>query len=324
MARVALVGFDFPEVEIERAMCAQAGHEVALLGGRSPEFIIEHAVGAEAIISSYGVFTDEVFSALAPTLRVVSRTGTGYDEIDVEAATKYGVAVCNVPGYGTEVVSDHAIMLALACLRRVNEQDAAIRRGVWDYAATRPLGQVRGRRFGVVGMGAIGRATARKAAGLGFEVVCWSRSLHPGRKTVEGWEVLSLEELAKTCDVISIHTALAAETFHLIDEGVMRLMKKSAIVVNTSRGAVIDTPALARALKEGRLWGAGIDVFEGEPVSPDDPLLDAPHTVLTPHAAYWSEESGLELRTRACQAALDVLAKRTPVDCLNSEVFSEL
>lgn len=321
MATVAIVGFDFSECELEQRMCAEAGHEVRMCRGRSPEAIIENAAGADAAISSYAMFTREVFERLAPTLRVVSRTGTGYDEIDVPAATDHGVAVCNVPGYGTEVVSDHAIALALACLRRINEQDAAMRRGVWDYAATRPLGQAKGRRFGVIGMGAIGRAAARKAAGLGFEVVCWSRSLEGTCRTPEGYEVLSLDEIARTCDVISLHTALTPETFHLVDEAFIARMKKGAIVVNTSRGAVVDTKALAQALEEDRLWGAGIDVFEGEPIAADDPLLAAPHTVLTPHAAYWSEESGIELRTRACQAVLDVLAGKEPADCLNREVF---
>lgn len=124
-----------------------------------------------------------------------------------------------------------------------------------------------------------------------------------------------------TSDVVSLHTALTPETFHLVDERALGLMKHGAIVVNTSRGAVVDTAALARALNEGRLWGAGIDVFEGEPVSADDPLLSAPHTVLTPHAAYWSEESGVELRERACRAVLDVLSGKRPADCLNPEVL---
>lgn len=322
MARIAIVGFDFPDIETERALCEGEGHELTVCEGRTPEFIVEHARGADAVISSYGVFTREVFEALAPTLRIVSRTGTGYDEIDVRAATEHGVAVCNVPGYGTEVVSDHAIALALACLRRINEQDAALRRGQWDYSTTRPLGQCKGRRFGVVGMGAIGSAAARKAAGLGFETVCWSRSLRGERRSPDGFEVLPLSELIATSDVISLHTALTDDTFHLIDAAAIATMKPGAIVVNTARGAAVDTKALACALREGRLWGAGLDVFEGEPLASDDPILTAPHTVLTPHAAYWSEESGVELRTRACRAVLDLLAGRHPVDCLNPEVLA--
>lgn len=323
MATIAIVGFDFPDTGIERILCEREGHELIVCDGRSPEFIAEHARGADAVISSYGIFAREVFAALAPTLRIVSRTGTGYDEIDVRSATEYGVAVCNVPGYGTEVVSDHAIALALACLRRINEQDAALRRGQWDYSATRPLGQCKGRRFGVVGMGAIGSAAARKAAGLGFETVCWSRSLRGEARSPEGCRVVSLEELIATSDVISLHTALTDDTYHLIDASAIASMKEGAIVVNTSRGAVVDTGALACALQEGRLWGAGLDVFEGESIAADDPILAAPHTVLTPHAAYWSEESGVELRTRAYQAVLDALAGRRPVDCLNPGVFEE-
>ena len=267
------------------------------------------------------MFPREVFEA-CPNLKAVSRTGVGYDEIDVEAATEYGVAVCNVPGYGTEVVSDHAITLALSVLRRINELDADMRRGVWDYARTRPLGQCRGRVFGVVGMGEIGRAAAKKAAGMGFEVVCWSRSLKPGRRTPEGYPVLRLEELLQTADVVSLHTALTPETHHLINAERLALMKPDAVLVNTARGAVVDTVALAQALCEDKLWGAGLDVFEQEqPFDFDHPIMKAPHTVLSAHAAYWSEESGRELRERAMQAAIDVVQGRIPVDCLNPCVF---
>lgn len=133
-----------------------------------------------------------------------------------------------------------------------------MRRGVWDYARTRPLGQCRGRVFGVVGMGEIGRAAAKKAAGMGFEVVCWSRSLKPGRRTPEGYPVLRLEELLQTADVVSLHTALTPETHHLINAERLALMKPDAVLVNTARGAVVDTVALAQALCEDKLWGRGL------------------------------------------------------------------
>ena len=225
------------------------------------------------------------------------------------------------PGYGTEVVSDHAITLALCVLRRMNETDADMRAGIWDYARHRPLGQVYGRTFGVVGMGEIGRATARKAAGLGFRVICTSRSLVPGRRTPEGYDIVEYEELLRRADVVSFHTALTPDTRHMLDAHAISLMKPDAIVVNTARGAVVDTAALAEALKAGKLWGAGIDVFENEPGERDHPLLSAPHTVLTPHAAYWSEESGEELRRRAMQAAIDVVSGVRPMDCLNPEAL---
>ncbi len=323
--RIAIVDFDFADTVLEERMCAEANVELVVHTGRSTaQDVIRYGADADAIISSYGDITREVLEALAPRLKVLSRTGTGVDNFDVEAATELGIAVCNVPGYGTEVVSDHAIALALACLRRINEQDADMRRGVWDYARTRPLGQVYGRRFGVVGMGSIGKAAARKAAGLGFEVVCTSRSLTPGTTTADGVSVLTFDELIRTCDVVSFHTALTPQTKHMLNKEAIASMKPGAVVVNTSRGAVIDTVALAQALEEDRLWGAGLDVFENEPLDPSHPIAHAPHTVLTPHAAYWSEESGVELRTRACQAAIDVVVGRRPKDCLNPQVLDAM
>lgn len=320
MPKIVITDIDFEDTALEEALVGEAGLEIARFQDRTPEGIIKNAADADGIITSYGDFTPEVFEAL-PRLKVVSRTGVGFDSIDVPSATAHGVAVCTVPGYGTEVVSDHAIALAMACLRRINELDRDIKAGVWDFARTRPLGQCAGRTFGVVGMGEIGRATAKKAAGLGFKVVCWSRSLKPGRRTPEGYDILDYEELLRTSDVVSFNCALAPQTRHMLDEERIALMKPTAVVVNTSRGPVIDTLALARALEEGRLWGAGIDVFESEPVDPGHPLLHAPHTVLSAHAAYWSEESARELRTRCATAAIDVVLGRTPADCLNPEAL---
>ena len=149
MAKIVVSDIDFEDTDLEQGLVEGAGIEFARFQDRTPEGIIRNAAGAQGIITSYGNFTAEVFEAL-PDLRVVSRTGVGFDSIDIAAATEHGVAVCNVPGYGTEVVSDHAITLALACLRRINELDRDIKAGVWDFARTRPLGQCAGRIFGVV------------------------------------------------------------------------------------------------------------------------------------------------------------------------------
>ena len=321
MPKITVVDIDFEEHEIEERLVRDAGMEFARFQSRKADDIIRNAADADGIITSYGDFPRRVFEAL-PRLKVVSRTGVGYDSIDLQAATDHGVAVCTHPGYGTEVVSDHAITLALDVLRRTNELDADMRRGLWNHHARRPLGQVHGRTFGVVGMGEIGRAVARKAAGLGFKVICQSRSLKPGRRTPEGYDIYELDLLLEMADVVSFHCALSPETHHLLNEERLRRMKPGAVVVNTARGPLIDTVALARALEAGKLWGAGLDVFEDEPLDPSHPILLAPHTVLTPHAAYWSEESGLELRTRTTQAVIDILSGRSPADCLNPEVLA--
>lgn len=320
MSKVVITDSDFADTSFEKSIARAAGVDFAVFQDRSPEGIIENLADAEGAVMAYGSYTREVFEAL-PQLKVVSRYGVGFDSIDVKAATDHGVAVCTVPGYGTEVVSDHAITLAMGVLRRVNEVDADMRAGMWNYRAHLPLGQAYGRTFGVVGMGEIGRAVARKANGLGFQVICSSRSLKPGRRTPEGYPIYTLEDLLKTADVVSFHCALTPETHHLLNTERLAMMKPTAVVVNTSRGQVVDTVALAEALSAGKLWGAGIDVFESEPIDFEHPLMKAPHTLLTPHMAYWSEESGRELRTRTMNNAIDVLCGRKPADCLNPEVF---
>ena len=335
MATIVMTDNDFGGAEFERRLVEGAGLEFRSYndeGDRTPEQIISHLAAAGAAgaanakpqavgaITSYGRYTAEVFAAL-PNLAVVSKTGTGVDNIDVEAATRNGTVVCNVPGYGTEVVSDHAIALALAVLRRINETDADLRAGIWDFRRRRPLGQVHGRTFGVVGYGSIGRAAARKARGLGFNVVVWDRKGVPGRRTPEDFPYLGLDELLETADVVSFHVALAPETRHLLSAECIGHMKKDAVVVNTSRGAVVDTKALAAALQADALWGAGLDVFEGEPLSPDDPILTAPHTVLSPHDGYWSEESAVDLRTQAAENAIAVMQGKSPGHCMNPEAL---
>jgi D-3-phosphoglycerate dehydrogenase len=323
MSKIVVVDTDFGEYDFEEKLIKGAGIDFEGYIGvsnRSPEEIIEHLRGADGAITSYGQFTSSVFEAL-PNLKVVAKTGTGVDNIDVASATKSGCAVCNVVGYGTEVVSDHAIALTLDVLRRVSEMDADMRRGEWNFQKRRPLGQVSGRIFGVCGYGNIGRATAKKAAGLGFKVVVWDRHGVPGTKTSEGFEYLALEDLLKTVDVVSFHTALTPETRHLLNAQNIALLKTDAVVINTSRGPVIDTDALAEALQSDKLWGAGIDVFEGEPLSPTSAIFKAPHTTLTPHAAYWSEESAVELRMRATQNAINVVLGKVPQDCVNPSVL---
>ena len=320
MPTIALVNMDFASFELEEEMAAREGVKLIHSTERDAEHTIANCQEADGIVTSYGLFPAEVFENL-PRLKVVSRTGVGYDSIDIEAANQHNVAVCTAPGYANEVVSDHAIALAMACLRRINELDADIKAGIWDFARHRPFGQAKGRVFGVVGMGDIGRVAAKKAAGLGFKVICWSRSLTPGTRTQEGFEVCELDEVLSRADVVSFHTALTPSTFHLLSEARIARMKPSAVVVNTARGPIVDTLALAKALEEGRIWGAGLDVFEEEPVDMNHPIMKAPHTVLSAHAAYWSEESGVELRTRTMQSALDVVLGRRPADCLNPSVF---
>ena len=323
MALIVMADFDFGDCDFERKMVEAAGIQFKSFDdarNRTPAEIIEHLRGADGAITSYGRFTAEVFPAL-PQLKVVSKTGTGVDNIDVTAATADGCAVCNVPAYGTEVVSDHAIALALACLRRINEIDADMRAGIWDFHRRRLWARRTGAPSASWATATLDARWPGRRADSGFNVVVWDHKGTPGRLTPEDFPYVTLEDLLKTADVVSFHTALVPATHHLLNADNLKLMKDDAIVVNTSRGAVIDNDAVAAALCAGKLWGAGIDVFEHEPVSPDAPIMHAPHTVLTSHAAYWSEESAVELRRRCTQNAIDVVLGRAPENCVNPEAL---
>lgn len=319
---IVITDCDHESVDIERAGIEAAGGRLTLCQDATPEGIIKNAIDAQGLIVQYGQISAEVLAAL-PELRVVSRYGVGVDTVDVEAATRHGVAVCNVPDYGTEAVSDHAITLALSVLRDVTGLDRRLRQGQPSLAPAQPIFQLRGRRFGVIGAGAIGMATARKAAGLGFEVVLTDPRLTPGETTSEGWAVVSFEALLASAQVVSLHLPLIEQTHHLIDAAALAAMREDAILVNTARGGVVDTDALVEALEAGRIFGAGLDVLEEEPLAAGHPLTRFERVILTPHAGFYTEESYAELKARTAQNAVDVIAGRRPRNILNPEVLAQ-
>ena len=224
MPKIVAVDTDFEDNNLEEAMARDAGIEFEITRGRTAQAVIDGLLktGADAAVTSYAMFPREVFEA-CPNLKAVSRTGVGYDEIDVEAATEHGVAVCNVPGYGTEVVSDHAIALALACLRRINEIDADMRAGIWDFHRRRPLGQVHGRTFGVVGYGNIGRAVARKARG-------WERSIDT--------EIALVEEQARKYDKVRVAISCSSACSDMFDELEERVLAQVDNAVEVIRSGI--------------------------------------------------------------------------------------
>lgn len=271
--------------------------------------------GAWGVVAGSEPYTDEVFAAL-PRLRAIVRFGAGYDAIDVPAATAHGVAVCTTPGANADAVADHALALMLAVLRRVCALDRAVRDGRW-----RPPGLGRdlaGATVGIVGLGAIGRGVARRLQGFGCRVL----GTDPLVRTVPGVEVMALDALLPQVDVVSLHAPLGPETRHLLDARRLALLQPHAVVVNTARGGLIDEAALVAALAGARLAGAGLDVFEREPLAPDSELVGLPNVVLTGHAS--SSTRGAVERTAAGVVAhlRELLAGRLPANrCLNPEAW---
>ena len=318
--RIVITECDHDSFAAEHEITDPAGVELELTQSRTAQELVANAAGADGILVQYAQITAEVMDAL-PALRVIGRYGVGVDSVDVAAATERGIAVCNVPDYGTESVSDHAIAMALAAVRGIPRLDRGLRAGSFDLAAVRPLYQTRGRVFGVIGMGRIGTATALKAAGLGYEVIGHDVAAVPGARRFHGFSSVSLDELLERSQVVSLHTPLTEVTRGMIGADELARMRTDAILVNTSRGGVIDTAALVDALRTGSIRGAAIDVHETEPLAVDHPLTQFDSVVLTPHLAWYTEESYDELKRRTVTNVIEVCAGRSPRNIVNPEVL---
>jgi glyoxylate reductase len=253
-------------------------------GAPAPDVLAERAEQAEGLLC---LLTDRVDAALlerCPRLRVVSSCSVGLDHVDLAAAARRGIAVGFTPGVLAETTADLAFGLLLAAARRIAEADRFVRAGGWTPARSwEPellLGiDVHGATLGVIGLGAIGRAVARRAAGFGMRVLGWSRSA----RTVPGVEVVSLERLLEASRFLTIHVSRARETLGLLDAAALARLPAGAVLVNTSRGGIVDEDALVAALRSGRLLAAGLDVYEREPLPAESPLLALENVVLTPH-----------------------------------------
>lgn len=258
---------------------------------------------AEAVLNirSSVRFTRRVLAA-CPRLKILSIWGTGVDHVDLPAAAELGITVCNTPGYGAPYVAEHALALALAVSRQIVQNDQRIRRGEWTRGF---IDELYGKTLGVVGAGAIGQRMIQLGKGIGMKVVAWTLHPSPARAAEYGVEFLPLDELLRSADVVSLHLSLSAETQRLIGARELALMKPTGILVNTSRGAVVDENALLETLEGRRIAGAGLDVFHTEPLPPGHPLARLDNVVLSPHAggmAYNGTMRGLEMSVENLEA----------------------
>jgi phosphoglycerate dehydrogenase-like enzyme len=260
----------------------------------------------------------ELSFSRAPRCRGVVRAGVGFNNVDVEAASRHGVVVCNVPDYGTEEVADHAIMFLLALVRRLVISHEAIREGNWDYRTAVGAPRLRGKIFGVVGCGRIGTAAALRAKALGLDVVFYDPFLRQGMDKALGIRrVYTLEDLLGQSHFVSLHCYLDANSKHLINATSIARMKRGAILINTARGPIIEETALLDALDSGHLAAAGLDVIEREPLDYER-LRNHPKVLLTPHTAFYSVEGYNELRTKTAEETRRILLGEAPRNPVNS------
>jgi len=299
-------------VEIEKQILGKTARAKYFLISTEADLTAE-ALNAEAIILWQNTKVTERVMTKMVNCRVFVRNGVGYDTVDINAAARLGIPVCNVPDYGTEEVADHAIALAMAQVRQLFPLNQEAKQLSWKLHIKDKLRRLSTLTFGIVGLGRIGTACALRAKALGFRVMFHDPYLPPGAHKAVGIERAdSLPELLKQADVLSLHTPLTDETKYLIAEKELALMKPSAYIVNTSRGAVIKKKAILNALRKGTIAGAGLDVIEDEPLK-TKAEAKTPNLIATCHAAFCSVEGMVEMRTTSARIAKQAIQGR-PLD----------
>ena len=284
---------------------------------KTEDEVIAATRNADAVMVQHAKITRRVIEHMEKC-RIIARYGVGYDNVDTAAATECGIMVSNVPDYCIDEVSSHAIALLMQCSRKIVQLSNSIRAGQWTYTIAEPVYKLADQTLGIVGLGRIGSAAAKKGLGLGLRVQAYDPYVSETDLDVE---FVDFDKLLGTSDFISLHTLLTDETRHMFGKDEFGKMKKSAFLINTARGPVVDEPALYEALKTGEIAGAAIDVTEPEPPSHDNPLLKLDNFIITPHIAWYSEESQELLQRETTRAVVAVLKGGKPRSLVNPEVM---
>ncbi len=318
--KVLITDYVWPSLDPERDVLEGAGVELVPAPDGKEDTLRRLAADVDAIMFCFAKVPGSVLRA-APKCKVASRYGIGVDNLDIPTATELGIVVTNVPDYCVDETSDHALAMLLALNRRLGQHDRAVKAGGWSSVKlNQPMRRTRGATLGIIGYGRAGKALAAKTAPFGMRVLAYSRSLKPGQKLGPA-EGVTFEQLLQASDFVSLHIPLTAETRNIIGKRELALMKKDAILVNCSRGGLVDEHALAEALASGHLSGAGLDVLEPAPPPADHPLFGHPNVIITPHTAFYSQSSTLELETRTAKEVVRVLSGQRPENLVNPQVL---
>ncbi|MDR0576511.1 MAG: C-terminal binding protein [Candidatus Accumulibacter sp.] len=308
----------FPGFDLEAKIAKEKGFEFACLNTGNEEAIIRGAGDADGLVVVYAQITERIISSLE-RCKVIVRTGIGYNNIDVEAASRRGIMVANVPDYCAGEVADHAMALLLSLVRKVTFLSSQVKKEKWSFIDAKPIPRLSETTLGLYGCGNIAQGVARRAQAFDIAVCGFDPYLPDAVFARAGIRKMnSPDELYAASDFISLHAPLTPETHHVIDENALRKMKRTAIIVNTARGPLIDHDGLHRALKEGVIAGAALDVTEREPPVFPLPLNELDNVLITPHAAYYSESSEPELRAKAMQEAIRTLTEGKPKFWVNA------
>ncbi len=314
--KVVIIDCDHGSIEEERAVFSQFEADLDWAQIKGDEEILARCQGADGLISQYASLTGEILERL-PQCKVVSRYGVGVDGIDLSAATGLGIIVANVPDYCIDEVSDHTLALFLALVRKVMFLDRSIRSGIWDFRIAVPIHRLKGMTYGIVGCGRIGQGVARRVSAFGLKVIGYD----PYVTEAEGIQLVSFDRLLAESDFVSIHCSLTESAHHLFGRDQFQRMERKPLVMNLSRGPVVDEAGLIEALEREWISGAALDVLEKEPPDTKNPLMKRDNVILTPHIGFYSEESKSELKRRAAENVSSVLKGRLPSSVVNREVL---
>ncbi len=318
---VAVADSPFPSLDPAKDALARTKAELKMAAEPTPDGILAVARDADALLVTYAKITGEMIGEMK-NCKSIGRFGIGVDNIDIAAATKAGIVVTYVPDYCFDEVSDHAMALLLDLARKVSFSNSLVQGGRWEMPAVAPLYRLRGRTLGLVGFGNIPRVLAPKAQAFGLKVVAYDPFVGKEKAAELDVDLMELDALLEASDYVSVHAPLTPETKNLIGADAFRKMKPTALLVNTARGPLVDTDALAAALDDGEIAGAALDVVPVEPLPADSPLLGRDNVVLTPHTGFYSVDALLDLQTKAAEDVARVLSGERPVYPVNPEVLN--
>jgi D-3-phosphoglycerate dehydrogenase len=295
---IAITDHIFPSQDIEKEAAMRLGAELVIGNCQHEDEVLDLVKNADAILTTFAPVTAKVVSSLT-RCRVIVRYGVGVDNVAVDEATRKGIYVCNVPDYCVDEVSDHALAMMLSLARRLPVLDKNVKNGHWDFRPFRPFFRIKGRTLGVLGLGRIARALCIKAESLGLNLIAYDPYVEEHMLANLKIRLVSFDQLLEESDFLSIHCPLTPETQGIIGRNAFPKMKPHAILINVARGGVVDEESLVEALQTGQIGGAGLDVLSKEPIPKDHPLLKFDNVILTPHSAFYSEESTADLQKRA-------------------------
>lgn len=320
--KVVVTDWVFENLEAEKEILSSIDAEVVAMQAKSRQELVDTARDADALLNTYfGPIDDAVFSELKKC-KLIVRYGIGLDTIDIPSATRHGIMVANIPGYCVAEVSEHTLALVLALARKLFIADKTSKTGDWQLAPLKPLLRIEGQTAGIIGFGRIGRAVAKKLAAFGMNVVCHDPFVTGEAARQVGAMAVSIDDLLVRSDFVLLHCPASQDTRHIIGKDQLNKMKKTAYLINTARGALVDTAALSNALKNNEIAGAAMDDVESKPPASDVALLaDCPNLILTPHSAWLSVSALHDLQRLAAEEVKRVLLGEPPVALANPEVL---